>query len=74
MKISDILGESHRDNFDKYPYGRGIKRGDTIKHKTTGAEHLVTAVEGSKIALDDGTVVTPGADWTVIRRSEEKQK
>jgi hypothetical protein len=72
MKITELLNESYGGSESKYPYGRGIMRGDVIKSKKTGETRTVTAVEGSKLLLDNGKQITPFNDWVILKKSSAK--
>jgi hypothetical protein len=47
-------------------------RGDVIKSKKTGETRTVTAVEGSKLLLDNGKQITPFNDWVILKKSSAK--
>jgi hypothetical protein len=72
MKIVELLTESYGGSEYKYPYGRGIMRGDVIKHKETGEQRTVTAVEGTTIVLDNDTEITSRNDWIVVQKAKHK--
>lgn len=72
MKITELLNESYGGSESKYPYGRGIMRGDVIKSKKTGETRTVTAVEGSKLLLDNGKQITPFNDWVIVKKFSAK--
>lgn len=67
MRAHDFINEGYYGgDAAKYPYGRGIRRGDTVRNVDTDETFVVHAVEGSKILLDNGEVVTPRDKYVVV--------
>lgn len=72
MRAHDFIKENTYGGYAaQYPYGRGIRRGDTVRNVHTGETFVVLAVEGSKIVLDNHEVVTPRADYVVVKSKNQ---
>lgn len=67
MRAHDFISEgNHGGDAARYPYGRGIRRGDTVRIVGTNETHTVVATQGGKIALDNDTIV-PIRDLELVK-------
>lgn len=59
MRLKDFLESHYGSEYDMWPYGRGLKRGDTVRIKSdpSGKVYKIVAVDASDIGLDNGEIV-----------------
>ena len=78
MKVKEILEGLHfyNDEYEMHPYGRHIKRGDTVRIKgdASGKTYKVVAIDASKIGLDNGDIIDEYKVEPITRKYRDASK
>lgn len=72
MKLHEFISENYGGDITKYPYGRGLRRGDIVCDTKTGQEYKVYGVEGSQIVINRNGDTLPEHRLQKINEPKDK--